>query len=472
MPAVQIKEINVLDADLQFMFPFQIITNGSKSLVNQLVSDGWEFFNLKNKQQEARFYGERQISNERMEKFFLPNIEPILYAKDIDEKKAFRRFSKAFNENAIFHSNYAEIEFKILSVDIIVCPFNVGMMTLRVVLPKDLEYSQVLHFIDLFRQLDVTEEMSITIANKNFIEVKDVIFSHLCSWLSHYLDDQENSSYFGSLPYFIDERMQVFSFLSFAEDKVLDDVTLYRAGQIKGLNEEGEPYAGAQSMDYIKKFCQKHVYDRWGDESYYVISDYAFSCLTNAKFEKAKLLSERMYGENYYTLLLFFFYRLVLLKLSYEYSQVDVKDGKGDIDRLIVRITNFSARYYQMEVHSRSFGKEIFNQMKSLFGLEDLYQNVKETLDSLYQIHEKLIRKRHEYLLTILTVYTVISGIYGMNLVISDWKGKIDWSKLASYTLFEYISYVIAVSGIFIGLVLGLTTFYQWIKEKWNRSND
>ena len=47
-----------------------------------------------------------------------------------------------------------------------------------------------------------------------------------------------------------------------------------------------------------------------------------------------------------------------LLALSYENSQLRVNDKKGSIEKLIIRITNFSAQFYQPEVHSRIFGRK------------------------------------------------------------------------------------------------------------------
>ena len=111
--------------------------------------------------------------------------------------------------------------------------------------------------------------------------------------------------------------------------------------------------------------------------------------------------------------------------------------------------------------------------MKEIFHMDELYNHVNRTLGNLYKNHEKLTEKRHEYLLTFLTTYTVISGIYGMNLVIEqDWKGNINWSQAASYSFFEYIALFVALSGIALGGVLGIVTVYKWIKEKIKSNND
>ena len=72
-------------------------------------------------------------------------------------------------------------------------------------------------------------------------------------------------------------------------------------------------------------------------------------------------------------------------------------------------------------------------------------------------------------LLFILTIFTVISGIYGMNLVIEDWKSPSGWRRFSSYTFFEWISLVTALSGIGLSAYLVVTTFGKTIRSKLRR---
>ena len=473
MPKLEIPNLLVDQSYLQFIFPFQIMETRSEDLVEQLMKEQWKFFDLKDTNQENKFYGDIRISHERMEKFFLPNMEPILFPRKLNEINALRRFSKIINQKGHFKTNYMDTEFSLISFDIFVCPYHIGMMNIRINLPDHMKYDDVLHFIDSFRRLDKPEDIAISVKGKEYTESKGLIFKEFCPWLEDHLAKKEHTTYFGSLPFFIEERMQVYYFLSFEKDTILDKITLYRAGSIKGYDEDGMPYAGAKSLSYIHRFYENHVYDRWSDDSYYIISNGAFVCVSNESDRKREFIAERMYGENYYTNVLFFFNRLLLLQLSYENSQLRVNDKKGSIEKLIIRITNFSAQFYQPEIHSRVFGKEIYMKMKEIFHMDELYNHVNRTLGNLYKNHEKQTGKRHEYLLTFLTIYTVISGIYGMNLVIEqDWKGQINWSQASSYSIFEFIALFVAISGIAMGGVLGIVTIYKWIKEKINSRND
>ncbi|UUZ83384.1 hypothetical protein LJK88_05665 [Paenibacillus sp. P26] len=119
----------------------------------------------------------------------------------------------------------------------------------------------------------------------------------------------------------------------------------------------------------------------------------------------------------------------MLLKLSNRYSHVQLDQNQEEIEELIRSITTFSAKYYFLEVVSQSQGKEIFIQLRNNLGSDELFSEVKKTLSDLYKYQENFTTKRSNYLLLILTIYTVISGIYGMNQVIEDLKAPIQWGR-------------------------------------------
>ena len=73
-------------------------------------------------------------------------------------------------------------------------------------------------------------------------------------------------------------------------------------------------------------------------------------------------------------------------------------------------------------------------------------------------------------LLFILTVFTVISGIYGMNLVIEGWKDSSDFDSIGSYTLFEWVAFITALSGIGLSLVLVCVTAFKTLRNMVRRA--
>ncbi|RFU67111.1 hypothetical protein D0469_15940 [Peribacillus saganii] len=457
-------------ANLQFVFPFMLDKDKIDNFIRKLQEENFSFFSLKDLSLENRFYGGNKVSHRSLEQFFLPNIEPILFPEDVKKIEGFRRFTKNLDLPCTFDSNHLHTGFEILSIDIFVCPFHIGIMNIRVELPKDLGYSDVLHFGDVFRVMEPIDEdqddSKIIHETGEYTKIKDFIFKALCPFMSDYMDHQPNSSYFGSLPFFIDERMYVIGYIEVPENSQISDTDLYRAGQLNGYNVNGKPAVGALNPDYIKRYYKNRVYDRWADQTYYATSDYSFMCVTKATGSLAAHLASEMYGYHYYSLLLYYYYKIVLMKLTHDHSAIDVEKDHSKTELLILMITEFSAKYFFPEVNSRASGKELFHIIKEAFQIDYLFDHIKKTLDSLYQNQENMSSRRNNYLLQILTTYTVISGIYGMNLVIHDWEGKIKWAKIPGYTVFEWISLFTAVSGIIVAAFLGIHALRHWLREK------
>jgi Mg2+ and Co2+ transporter CorA len=95
-----------------------------------------------------------------------------------------------------------------------------------------------------------------------------------------------------------------------------------------------------------------------------------------------------------------------------------------------------------------------------------LFKEVNNTLNELYKSQENNASDRMNMLLFILTVFTVISGIYGMNLVIKDWESPTGWKAFSSYTIFEWVSLITAVSGIVLSGFLIFSTVRKLVMNK------
>ena len=134
-------------------------------------------------------------------------------------------------------------------------------------------------------------------------------------------------------------------------------------------------------------------------------------------------------------------------------------------------ITEFSSKYLFLftEVNSTATGKELFKMTdEKPLGLPRFIK-VKETLSYLYQNQDKLAGKSSNYLLQILTIYTVISGIFGMNLYIEDWKGKLTWKEYMNYTIYEWVAVFVTTTGLVISSLLGFFFLKKWLQEKRSR---
>ncbi|MDQ0271875.1 hypothetical protein [Cytobacillus purgationiresistens] len=101
--------------------------------------------------------------------------------------------------------------------------------------------------------------------------------------------------------------------------------------------------------------------------------------------------------------------------------------------------------------------------------MEELYQEVKERLSFLYQNQQSISDKSMNYLLQILTIFSTISGLFGMNLIIEDWQGRIPWNKMGNYSIFEWIAVLVTTTGVFISLILGAVFIKDWLKSRKNQ---
>lgn len=476
--SINIQLLRVHKAMPQFLFPFSILKKEKQPLIKLLEKEGFHFYTLENEELENAFYGDGfHVSHSSLDQYFLPYIEQILFP-EATNNPGLLRFSKSINHSCVLQTNHHDIPFSIHSVDIILCPFDIGIMTIRTEVNKDeSSYSDVLDFMNHFRVLEpkLAEQKTANIicCGETFKTVQEYIFSHLCAFIVPFVDrGEKQSTYFGSLPYFVDERMYTIGYMRLDDQYEMDDVNLFRAGQLNSYNADGHLFISAHNMDYIQDYIDTHVHKRWAPETYYTISDHAFNCLTFSSSVKATTIGNEWFGQNYYNLLLHFFYKIVLLKLTYEYSTLNFEKDQDDVEKLIKSISIFSSKYFFSEISSRTEGQEFSQSFKNIFHINSFYKETKETLSTLYQNQEKMAGKRNNYLLLILTIYTVISGIYGMNLVIEDWKGNIDWAKLGDYSLFEYISLTVAVSGIALGIAMAIGAVFKLVKEFQKKRDD
>lgn len=443
---------------LQFVFPFSIRQGERSKLFSHLEHHGYTPFYLHNKELEDAYYGEGYcVSHERMERSYLPFAAHVLFPHEPDSE-AFTRYSRKETLEGMLETPNLQMPFRILSTDVLLCPFRVGFVTVRIDISRDgLTFSQAMEFADRFRMLeDVSEEDNhtrIREGERSFRQSEDFLFKHVIDGLEPFLDRSDmTGAYFETLPFFVDERMMVQAFYGLEDEAEIDERLRFRASQMDGMDLEGQPYISASDPEYIADYTKRHGYTRWAPNTHYVMNEQTFCCLSKAESETARKLANQMYGEYYYGLLLNIFHKIVLLKLANIHAKLKVEKDYEEVEELIVAINKFSAKYYFMELISQSQGRELFYQLRQLYGNDKLYEEVKQTLDDLFQYQDKFSTNRRDQLLMILTLYSVVGGIYGMNQVIEDLKGDIDWSKLQGYSLFEYLALFVTFSGIVIGL--------------------
>lgn len=472
MIIAQCEEPAVRKALFQFIFPFSLEMDCQDELWGNLLQDGYIPFLLDNLELENKFYGpDHRVSHRDIERYYLPFTNRVLFPETHDPE-GLRRLSKPISVEATLFSQELQFPFTVYSIDIFLCPFNTGFLTLRVELTGDSEltFSQALEFADRMRHLQDTNKLDLRTyvehEDQPYKEVEDFVFQALVPHLLPFLDHSPmEGTHFEKLPFLMDERMFVSGFCAFQEDFDITLLHRYRAARLDGLDLKGNARISSSHIPYMEKYCEGYEYDRWAPNTYYLTDDTCFMCLTRQSPTIATRLANQMYGEYYYGLILNLFHRIVLLKLSISYSQVQMERKQEHTENLIRDITCFSAKYYFVEIVSQTQGREIFHQLRDIYGNDELFEDVKQTLNDLYKYQENRTSKQSSYLLTILTIYTVVSGIYGMNQVIEDLKGDFSWSFLESYSSFQWIALIVTFTGLTVAFLLVIGVIWYWARD-------
>jgi len=446
-----------MEARCQFLFPFSIRPGQERALKRRLAQEGY-----------SRYVPDQQKQRERrLQSYFLPHVQRVLFPRG-EEEPGFHQYTRPAGLDCLLQTPHMRIPFRLHSLDVVIAPFGLGFVTLRTALDAE-TYTEALHFAGQFRVLETLahgdDSPIVHHQDRRFATVEDFLFQCAAPFLETFLCSREEAGRFQTLPFFVDERMFVISYFLFPDGTQFDAADLFRAGHLHSLDQRGKPFVGASNPAYLQDYRHRHGYDRWAPHTWYVADEQSFACLVTEANEKHPRLARMMEGELYTLVLLTLFQKIALLSFSHRYSRVRFERDDDQIDELVRDITHFSARYVFPETVTEAQGRELFRLLETAFAIEPLYSDVRQTLHSLFQYQEKFSDKRNNYLLLILTIYTVVSGIFGMNLVVPDLEKQVNWATIWGDSPVDHLVSFIMVSGVLIGGGLGLSALFQWLKE-------
>ncbi|SIT68271.1 magnesium transporter CorA family protein [Edaphobacillus lindanitolerans] len=472
-PIDEPDDFTVVEAHLAFVLPFAYQKKNLSRVTASLERDGYRFFSLDDRDSMSGIYPEGvKVMREELDQYFLPYVEQKLFPESAHDY-GFKRFSKPVGEEFVLEVKDRSYPFRIISVDIVLAPFGIAFMTTRVeLLTGPLPLSSVLDFNQHFRAAEnkLKEEKGTAIRcpdGKGYENIHDFLLGRQAVAIKPYvIHDERLTGYFGSLPYFEDERMYVHAFYFTEPDADVADEQLFRVGRVDGLDSKGKRFISTTNGRYVEEYLDKYLHDRWAPGYYLLTTDYSFAAVSTKPREEMERPLAHFMSTHYYNFLIHYFYRIMLLRVSFEYSRLKWDKDEEYLKRLIQLITIFSSWYYFEHISARQEGRELGKKFREAFNIEVLYREVKDTLDELYRVQENSATSRMNLLLFFLTVFTVISGIYGMNLVIDDWKDDISWKEIESYGFFEWISLLTAVIGISMSIYLFITTLGRTLWRK------
>lgn len=449
---------------LKFFFPFTYKKKDFTALSELLKSNQFEFYTL----QQDGLGKEAQL----LDQFFYPFIqEKLFYPLPSDNN--FNRYKRNFEDGYEAQFNKEKIEFTLKEISIILCPFNSAILSVSIQLENNLKFATVMDFASNFRQLkyNPTLESSFQIIaeNEHFSSSESLIIGKYISFIQPFIESKNQNGYVGSLPYFEDERMYTMITMRCLDDDISDN-ELYRASQLDGTNQNGRLKVSSYNESYIEQYVATHNYDRWRPKLSIITTMQVQAIVTSLQQEDWDEVLLHYNTTLYYNFLIHYFYKVILLKLNYEHSTENWNNDIVIAESIVENITTFSSTLFFKQIAIRSSGRELSNKIRNAFYIDDLYTELKASVNDEYRVLEDENSDRYNQLLFFLTVFTVISGIYGMDLVIESWDKPLKWSALSTMSFFEVIAFFTGLIGIWLSLILVGSTIVRavvhWIRKR------
>ena len=151
-----------------------------------------------------------------------------------------QRYSKDLNLTGHLTTNLISVPFKIHSIDVTLCPYELGFLTIRteVETAPNMTLSEAIEFAARFRVLETKNDTNETICiecNEKIFPSGKIHFGYLFHGITDFFEKKRlRSSYFQTFPFFEDQRMYVQTLLSIKEDMELNEVDVYRTSSLSG----------------------------------------------------------------------------------------------------------------------------------------------------------------------------------------------------------------------------------------------
>ena len=265
MEAIQtIEEKDVTTAIFQFIFPFSFKTGYEQNMFPFLQKNDFRPFRLDHLENENTYYGKFQVSHQNMEAYYLSFTNKILFPHS-EHQKGLQRYSKDLNLTGHLTTNLISVPFKIHSIDVTLCPYELGFLTIRteVETAPNMTLSEAIEFAARFRVLETKmiqmKRFALNVMEKIFPSGK-IHFGYLFHGVTDFFEKKRlRSSYFQTFPFFEDQRMYVQTLLCIKADMELTEVDVYRTSSLSGLTSDGKAYVSANNLPYIHDYLKTRL---------------------------------------------------------------------------------------------------------------------------------------------------------------------------------------------------------------------
>jgi hypothetical protein len=246
---------------------------------------------------------------------------------------------------------------------------------------------------------------------------------------------------------------------------------------------EGE--SGGEEL-FIKEFVHSHTYRRWSNyHTFYTAIDYgaitAASSFVSPIYEgheDQQKLGDDFVGNHIYQhhcnhylilVLLQLYYREELLEILGDFSNLRAFDKHdeeiGKARKVIDKYYNLNQYFVFDRLTNEIQGLELWKFYQQTFATNELYRSVQQDMHELNQRLIEYENKNQSAELKLLTVLAGLTGLLGMNRIISDNDSSFSWiSMFANTALVGKMLEIVAIMLVFV--IIGYSAIFVYDSRK------
>lgn len=444
-------------------FSLPISTKGieARELFENLEQHGYQFYN--DRTATLVDYGDQLKDNiEQLKQYFMPYIEGQLFSKQHED--GFKRFFKPIATQGQLLDDDQSSPFLITSIEWFICPFQIAFFIIHVKHSEDATFKQTKALMKAIRDFhgDHVFQFDDHSYHSLVSYVNDVLFRHLPAFQIK----KTETSFTRSFENFQDRLLLASHFITTNDD--VDDRTLFLLNEGEGSFIKNMTMANYISDDYIERYLEAHEFKRYDPYVRYIQNDDIGTMVTTFQHSDQTWQQMKRYfnGPLFYQIFYHYFLKMTLLRFSNDYAHLEWQKDKGYVRELVKNMTIFEAHYYFYETSTQSEEMDISTLLRKSLDLQRVYEEAMSSLNHLFTIQEQIADMQQNDLLFFLTMSTVVSGAFGMNLIIEDWKGGLSLSMFDDYSFLEWFVFVITMLSIVAVVFFTLRQFLIVLRTK------
>lgn len=456
--------MEISSAYSHYFLPISLHNVDVRAIQNQLIEQHFLLYE-KETASLVRYGDEIEDNFETLKHYFMPYVSEKIFS--CTPENGFQRFSK----NSQLHGtlNDLQLSFSIPSIDVIICPFAVAFLVIHV----SYDEASKEDLAKAFRQFkEFKIKRSFTIEEKRYTSFEQFLKKELFAHLPYLA----KNGVFQRFERFQDGVLLANHFIAASAEATNE--TLFQLNGGPGafsLNEQLAPYV---SSSYINRYIEEGELIRHSPTIRYIQAEESGVFWTSLSPKSTPYASLRRYfnGPLFYQVMIHYFQKIVLLSFSNAYAKIDWKKDAAFIRSLMKKMTLFEAQYDFRDISALSEEKNVTLLLRQALDLQRIYDEAFHSLQHLYSTQEHLSDIKQNNLLFFLTMSTVISGAFGMNLVIDELKDGVTFSKLASLTFTEVfvliVTLISVVAAVFFSIYTVSQLMYQTYQKKQRQKNN